>query len=73
MERTGCFGASTGLDTSNGGLWTELFFTDEADGAEEEEVAEGGGERTNCERLPIISAADVLFNGAGCYGNNSEH
>ena len=60
-------GGSSGLDTSRGGLIGGLLlrFSVLVGGA----IERGGEERVCCERRPMISAADGLFNGAGCYGN----
>ena len=69
----GCagLGVPRGLETSRGGLWVGLFLTSGTGGAgglvggPTERV---GGEYVGWERRPIMSAADVLFSGAGCYG-----
>ena len=68
VERRECLvGGSSGLDTSRGGLIGGLLlrFSVLVGGA----IERGGEERVCCERRPMISAADGLFNGAGCYGN----
>ena len=67
----GCAGFEwpRGLEISRGGLWPGLFLRSAAGGAGGlvgGATVRVGGEYVGCERRPIMSAADVLFIGAGC-------
>ena len=67
MEGGASLEGGSGLDKTRGGLPGGVLLRGAAAGMAG--GARAGGEGAGLERRPMISAAEVLFSRAGCYGN----